>query len=632
MDRGFGSFRGNNDRDRYSRDERRYDNFYDNNRRAGGNQNRNMNANNRAGPRNNPGNWSGTPRDRGFGQGNMRDMQYDSQTRRSGMLQNLPHRYKGNRGGGMGGRGPNRPGDKRRMEQSHSSVKRSRPAPTNRKTTPTKTEKKEVREPSPDIPDDEVVIPDSLMDAVETLRQRKEIERNVADEDIKKLCIFSYTGKGYYCQTCGLFLSKEAGFIHHLNSKTHVMNVIEMRTAKKYQSVRDILDIDLSPDDWYEKSEKARSILHKQAKALMKSQRETERRERENYEKNPGNFFNVKMETKKTAHKKEDTVTITSIVESTIEIKDFAKDRFFGCEFVKAVTGFQCRLCNIHIKDASQVIPHVDGKVHRNNYQAHLNKNKGYEDVQREQNKELMDVLTEHEEQDVLLFETKESNEMKFLAKIDPELIREERLLNPPKKEEKKDEEKEGKEGEEGDADKEKSEEKNEGEEEQEGDQEDKEEEKSMEEEEEEKSEEKDEENEEQEELEKGDDEVHENGNTEEEIESQTTEEGDGATEEEEETLQEEDVEMKDEAQDETEEKVEEKKPKSAIKKPPSNAKTKTPTPTRRGRGRGAKGSGTRSRRSKGKEEVAADEKPDDSTDSSFLDAFHVVDEVVEDY
>ena len=40
-----------------------------------------------------------------------------------------------------------------------------------------------------------------------------------------------------------------------------------------------------------------------------------------------------------------------------------------GCEFVKAVTGFQCRLCNIHIRDASGVIPHVDGRVHRNNYQ-----------------------------------------------------------------------------------------------------------------------------------------------------------------------------------------------------------------------------------------------------------------------
>lgn len=56
MDRGFGSFRGNagfsNDRDRYSRDERRYDDFYDN-RRSGGN-NRNMN---KSGARGNQGSW-----------------------------------------------------------------------------------------------------------------------------------------------------------------------------------------------------------------------------------------------------------------------------------------------------------------------------------------------------------------------------------------------------------------------------------------------------------------------------------------------------------------------------------------------------------------------------------------------
>ena len=67
-----------------------------------------------------------------------------------------------------------------------------------------------MREPSPDIPDDEVVIPDSLMDAVEKLRQRTDIERNVADEDVQKLLTFSYNGKGYSCNTCGLFLSKEA--------------------------------------------------------------------------------------------------------------------------------------------------------------------------------------------------------------------------------------------------------------------------------------------------------------------------------------------------------------------------------------------------------------------------------------
>lgn len=60
-----------------------------------------------------------------------------------------------------------------------------------------------------DIPDDEVDIPDSLMDSVEKLRQRKDFERNVADEDVQKLLVFSFTGKGYHCVTCGLLLMKE---------------------------------------------------------------------------------------------------------------------------------------------------------------------------------------------------------------------------------------------------------------------------------------------------------------------------------------------------------------------------------------------------------------------------------------
>jgi len=457
MDRGFGSFRGNsgfvNERDRYSRDERRYDDFYDNNRRTGGGGgNRNINRSTRGG---NQRNWSGSPKDRNFNQGNNRgnagaqmlaSLQQQqllsafmhSSNVRSGIL-NTPQRFQGNRGP----RGP-RVGDKRRMDyQNQSGMKRNRPAV--KKNAPAK--KVEVREPSPEIPDEDVVIPDTLMDSIETLRQRTDIERNVADEDVKKLLIFSYNGKGYNCLTCGMFFSTETGFLHHLMGKTHVMNVIAARTAKKYQPVRDILDIDLASDDWYENSEKAREVLHKQAKTLMKTQMLKEKREKENYDKTPGNFFEIKMETRKTANKTGDSVTITSVNESLIEIKEFSKDRFFGCEFVKAVTGFQCRLCNLHLKDAAAVIPHVDGRVHRNNYQVHLKKNKDYEKVQTEQNKELIEVLTQYEDTDVLLFETTKAKEMKFLAKLDENIVRDEKLLNPPEKkpkvEEKKDKDEE---------------------------------------------------------------------------------------------------------------------------------------------------------------------------------------------
>ena len=112
------------------------------------------------------------------------------------------------------------------------------------------------------------------------------------------------------------------------------MNVIESRAAKKYQEVRDVLDIDLNPDDWYEKSEKAQAIILKQSKLYMKAQRDTIQKELENYNKNPKNFYSVNMETRKSALKKEDTVIITSLVEATIEVKEFAKNRFFGMSLI----------------------------------------------------------------------------------------------------------------------------------------------------------------------------------------------------------------------------------------------------------------------------------------------------------
>merc|ERR1719427_524721 len=347
-----------------------------------------------------------------------------------------------------------------------------------------------------------------------------------------------------------------------------------------------------------------------------------EKREKENYDKTPGNFFEIKMETRKTANKTGDSVTITSVNESLIEIKEFSKDRFFGCEFVKAVTGFQCRLCNLHLKDAAAVIPHVDGRVHRNNYQVHLKKNKDYEKVQTEQNKELIEVLTQYEDTDVLLFETTKAKEMKFLAKLDENIVRDEKLLNPPEKKPKV-EEKKDKDEEKTDEDKEAAD----GDEKAEDDEENK------------------EDDEEATEEVNGEEEVEEEaevGAEEEEAEAEAEEEENDAEEKAEEEEEEEEVE-----EEEKKEEVEAEKKKPAAKKPAA-AKTKTTPPVKtttpgkttapaktttsakRGRGRGGKAGTTRARRSKGKDDAASEEK-EESNDSSFMDAFQVVDEVVED-
>jgi len=102
--------------------------------------------------------------------------------RRSGDRDRQP-RY--NRHGGHGG-GPH-PGDKRRTDES----RRNNSLPSKRRTTDSMTSSKSPRKEKEeismeeDIPDSDVIVPDSLMDSVEKLRMRKEIKRNVLMKMLK---------------------------------------------------------------------------------------------------------------------------------------------------------------------------------------------------------------------------------------------------------------------------------------------------------------------------------------------------------------------------------------------------------------------------------------------------------------
>lgn len=341
-------------------------------------------------------------------------------------------------------------GDKRRNDQQHNnkytpSKKKGRDSPSKDKE---EKEETKVVEEIPDIPDDEVVVPDSLMDSVETLRMRKDIERNAADEDVQKLVVFCFTGKGYQCRSCGLLLTKESSFVSHLTHKSHVMNVIDARTAKKYQEVRDVLDIDLTPDDWFEKNDAARAIIMKQSKMHMKAEREQKAKAEANFNKTPSNFFDFNMELRKSVIKKEEKVVITSLVESTVEVSDFTGERFFGCEFVRAVTGFHCRLCSINIREAKGVLPHIDSRQHKNNYSAYIKRNPEYEKSQKEQSQELFDVMSEHDSASIVLAESAGVEKSHFLKELDNELVRIPTIMNPELKKKEK-EEKERKEKEE---------------------------------------------------------------------------------------------------------------------------------------------------------------------------------------
>jgi len=350
----------------------------------------------------------------------------------SGLLPTPGGRYqdrdrRGGRGGGDRRGGAPRPGDKRRGEPpagGYGKQRDRRPPPAKAapkssdkpkpKPKEAKKEKAEEEEVVPviteaDIPDEDVEISDELMDKVETLRQREKAERNVADEDIGKLVVFCYTGKGYHCSSCNISLTKEAGFQHHIQGKSHVMNVIDARggDGAKYAEVRAVLDIDLVSDDWFENSEKAKSILLKQAKQQMIAQKEIELKAMLNFNKEPSNFFKCDFNARKTAKKDGDTMTFTHLVETTMAVKEFTGDKFFGCEFVKAESGFNCRLCDMYIKDHKNVIVHIASKNHKNMYANFLKKNPNYETKQKQQNIDLSDALSIEESKYVVLHETK---------------------------------------------------------------------------------------------------------------------------------------------------------------------------------------------------------------------------------
>jgi len=490
MDRGFNLlFQGNrndfagqsgpNFRERADQSDRRYDDFYNNANNM--NQQNRFAGNNMGGPmQNHGGNWNNGPNQMGFpnqggpGQGGMNGPMLNALQQQNlinalmstqggkGLLnqnqnQNMGQRKRqrsqnwfpsgtNNRDTNKDRRGA-RPGDKRKNSQQNNSNKQGKKQGPKAKVTSTDPAKDDQQEPLKipeiEIPDDEVIVPDSVMESVEQLRNRGEIERNVADEDVEKIKVFSCTGKGYQCKTCGTLAMKDTAFIEHLMSKNHVMKVIDARTAKKYQEVRNILDIDLTSDDWFINSEVARTIIIKQSKVLMKAELELKAREAANFNKTPSNFFNFNMELRKSVVKKDEEVIITSLVESNVAVKDFTGEKFFGCEFVRAVTGFHCRLCSINIREAKGVIPHIDSKLHKTNYAAYTRKNPEYEKTQKEQNQDLFDIMSQHDGKSVVLAESANVEGSQFLTLLDSELVRIPSVMKPDSKKDKKEEEKE---------------------------------------------------------------------------------------------------------------------------------------------------------------------------------------------
>ncbi|PFX21872.1 Zinc finger protein 318 [Stylophora pistillata] len=117
-------------------------------------------------------------------------------------------------------------------------------------------------------------------------------------------------------------------------------------------------------------------------------------------------FVKYTCNTRKTAMKEGDIITISSVTQSRVQIEGFTSGRnMLGCEFVKAVSGFNCRLCKAFIRCGNDVITHIKGKKHQKNYQTYVQEHPQYEEHQLARNKELEQVLEPKEGEEVVLYE-----------------------------------------------------------------------------------------------------------------------------------------------------------------------------------------------------------------------------------
>ncbi|XP_032221659.2 glutamic acid-rich protein isoform X2 [Nematostella vectensis] len=114
-------------------------------------------------------------------------------------------------------------------------------------------------------------------------------------------------------------------------------------------------------------------------------------------------------ETRKSAVKMGDVVSISSITQAQVSIAGFANgENTQGCEFVKAVSGFNCRLCKTFIMNGADVMKHVKARKHQKNYRQYVIDHPSYEANQIKRNKELSDMLGQSEGQEMLLYEVED--------------------------------------------------------------------------------------------------------------------------------------------------------------------------------------------------------------------------------
>ncbi|XP_065054419.1 uncharacterized protein LOC135683165 isoform X2 [Rhopilema esculentum] len=295
-----------------------------------------------------------------------------------------------------------------------------------------------------------IEIPQELIDKIEELRKRTKIDRNIADQDVDKLSAFHFDGQNYKCELCKIVAHRYKSIKQHFMGKKHSLNVIEARQAGNDVD-REIMDIMLHPENWLELNPSAKVILKRQTIGFM----EAKRKEEEEFKiKHPENYVTYRMDTRKSATKIDGSVIIRHVCESVVSIKDFAGEKqLFGCEFIKAASGFDCRLCNKLLSNGANALEHIRTPQHIDAYQKYMEDHPGYHDNIVKRNKDIVGVLDQHDGSEVVLYEAHEEEtenqqtiKNRYVQKDDPEFVRIEKSVpewHPKDNEEEEEENKE---------------------------------------------------------------------------------------------------------------------------------------------------------------------------------------------
>lgn len=231
---------------------------------------------------------------------------------------------------------------------------------------------------------------------------------NFIGEDVDSLMISLYDRKRnkYICQECKIICNLPMSFHKHLLGKRHARTVLESQ-GKEFEETK------------FRNFSQGITPIDKSGTEEETTANESDDREKASGGEVPSpsavhtpgfdlnlDFVKYTCNTRKTAMKEGDIITISSVTQSRVQIEGFTSGRnMLGCEFVKAVSGFNCRLCKAFIRCGNDVITHIKGKKHQKNYQTYVQEHPQYEEHQLARNKELEQVLEPKEGEEVVLYE-----------------------------------------------------------------------------------------------------------------------------------------------------------------------------------------------------------------------------------